>query len=282
MPGDALIRETFEGAGELVEEKVERELQQLPSGAIREIPLETLRVQSEGGRLRKTRDVYRSVSYTGCGHVKLTPEQEASLARDRGQRSGFCLRCDKEFCADCLNTTCKRCKQPHTRCDSCGRNCCPQCLLITPAPESGTPCVAACRDCQEATSRKKESASPSPPENPAIEGGVRNEQVAPSEGIQVPVPIKEALILHPDAFYRIPTDTPTSPPRKTRAKRPKQSNPSPSAPVNTETSTHNLNTLQAELDMLEEEYRPNSAIALAIFMFCTGGTFGFLAWLFHG
>jgi hypothetical protein len=40
--------------------------------------------------------------------------------------------------------------------------------------------------------------------------------------------------------------------------------------------------LQLELALLEEKYRPNSAVDLALIIFFAGVSFGFFSWFFFG
>lgn len=175
MPGDAILRATAEKEGQLVEERHEVELQQLPSGNLQELPKEAITVEIIDGKLIKRRAFHTSPCYPGCGHARLAVLQEADIARDTSLRSGFCQVCDRESCVKCLRLFCKRCQEHRDTCAVCGKTCCKKCLVIKHQKKEPR-CKPLCKDHAAPSSAKTTAPQPPPVQPPTNGEGTRKPQ----------------------------------------------------------------------------------------------------------
>ena len=91
MPGDELIRSNYEEEG-LIENKVDYELNELPSGGYAKTPKDYIKIKMVNGRLEKEKGNVATRLYHGCSHVRLSPEKEDALVLQAGAR-GVKVRC---------------------------------------------------------------------------------------------------------------------------------------------------------------------------------------------
>lgn len=167
MPGSALIRDAFERKRKLIENRIDYQGRQLPSGEIQLIPREALKIEEVDGTLVKQKASFDSTHYLGCFHERLTSEQEAVLVRQTERRSGYCRSCDSENCPKCTRKHCSSCEKYHDHCSQCQRPGCERCLSTQHRGKRHR-CRALCKDCAKPSvpSRSPTSNLPRPPETP--------------------------------------------------------------------------------------------------------------------